>query len=81
MKFFIFTSSSFKGNKEFVVFLFRVSFKVMITKGQGGTLGRGTEMTNGRDFNGPERERRAFSCRCGFIVKKELEYMVLCWPK
>ena len=54
---------------------------MMITIGQGGTLGGGTEMTNGRDFNGPERERRAFSCRRGFIVKKELEYMVLCWPK
>ena len=49
---------------------------MMMTVGQGVTLGGGTEMTNGRDFNGPERERRAFSCRRGFIVKWELEFMV-----
>ena len=49
---------------------------MMMTVGQGVTLGGGAEMTNGRDFNGPERERRAFSCRRGFIVKWELEFMV-----
>ena len=32
-------------------------------------------MTNGQDFNGTQRERKAFSCRSGFIVKRKVEYM------
>ena len=32
-------------------------------------------MTNGQDFNGTQRERKAFSCRSGFIVKRKVEYI------